>query len=113
MSPVTNRWAHFRPKNAHEIEKFSLEKQWVFSPKTCRLAFPESVRAVVGSICRSGQVLGFGQNERKVKGNVNPTPRFSPSDAETVKMCENTGICIFGICPLCGGVNSPKWTIFY
>ena len=85
-----------------------------FQPQNMpRLAFPESVRAVVGSICRSGQVLGFGQNECKVKGNVNPTPRFSPSDAETMKMCENTNICIFGICPLCGGVNSPKWTSFY
>ena len=26
---------------------------------------------------------------------------------------ENTGICISGIRPFCGGVNLPKWTSFY
>ena len=30
-----------------------------------------------------------------------------------MKIRENTGICIFGIRPLCGGVNLPKWTSFY
>ena len=32
-----------------------------FTPKTLAFAFPESVRPVVGSICRNGQVLVFGQ----------------------------------------------------
>ena len=31
-----------------------------FTPKTLAFAFPESVRPVVGSICRNGQVLVFG-----------------------------------------------------
>ena len=39
-----------------------------FQPQNIpRLAFPESARAVVGSLCRNGQVLGFGQNECNVK----------------------------------------------
>ena len=50
-----------------------------------RLAFPVSVRAVVGSLCRKGQVLGFSQNECK-GGKVNPAPRFSLPDPENMKM---------------------------
>ena len=30
-----------------------------------------------------------------------------------MKIRENTGICIFGIRPLCGGANLAKWTSFY
>ena len=53
-------------------QKMLLKKKFplkIFQPQNIlRLAFPESVRTVVGSICRNGQVLGFGQNECKVKG---------------------------------------------
>ena len=55
----------FGQKNAAQ-KNFPLK---IFQPQNIlRLAFPESARTVVGSICRNGQVLGFGQNECKVKG---------------------------------------------
>ena len=49
--------------------KFFPWKKVGFQPQNMpQLAFPESVRAVVGSLCRNGQVLGVGQNECKEKG---------------------------------------------
>ena len=46
-----------------------------FQPQNIpRLEFPESVRTVVGSLCRNGQILGFGQNPCRVKrAKVNPS----------------------------------------
>ena len=60
MSPVTIAGAHFRPKNA--AQKIFQVK--IFQPQNIpRLAFPESVRAVVGSICRrpaaNSQIMAF------------------------------------------------------
>ena len=85
-----------------------------FQPQNVpRLAFPEPVRAVVarvGSLHRNGQILGFGQNPcREI-----PNPDFLSLilTSENTKVPENTGICISGIRPLCGGVNFPKWTSF-
>ena len=58
-----------------------------FKPQNIpRLEFPESVRAVVGSLCRNGQILGFGQNPRMVRrAQVNPTTRFFLPDPDVLK----------------------------
>ena len=107
VSPNSGNFSKFRHPEAIFFpgKKVGLQPQNIL-----RLAFPESVRAVVGSICRNSQVLGFGQNECKVKGvGKSHNPDFLP-DPENMKMPENTGICIFGIRPASGGVNLPKWT---
>ena len=47
-----------------------------FTPKTLAFAFPESVRPVVGSICRNGQVLVFGQFPHTVYTGIVRVPIF-------------------------------------